>query len=86
MAYTSMAESTVENSVQVSSCWLKFVHALVYFAGAPIIAKIVLTFYDRGTWIFSHSLICLSWGMELVTTTASKQALLILKWFQQGHN
>jgi hypothetical protein len=85
MAYTSTAESTVENSAQVLSCLLKFVHALAYFAGAPM-AKIVLTFYDRGTWIFSHSLICLSWGMEFVTTTASKQALLILKWFQQGHN
>jgi hypothetical protein len=27
MAYASMAESTVENSAQVLSCWLKFVNA-----------------------------------------------------------
>ncbi len=27
MAYACMAEPTVENSAQVSSCWLNFVHA-----------------------------------------------------------
>ncbi len=26
MAFASMAEPRVENSAQVSSCWLKFVH------------------------------------------------------------
>jgi hypothetical protein len=29
MAYTSTAESRVENSAQVSSCYLKFVHGSI---------------------------------------------------------